>query len=264
MINLNLDNKEFFSDDYDIIILAGQSNCVGYAKGVKYYPESDNVKQLYFNPVGYKRKMPWNKNKFYFHNARPRELYLTHFTGFYLYFAHHYERTMLQKGRKLLFLRSAVGGTGFADKRWGLNDDLYQDSIKTAKLLLEGNKNNRIVGILWHQGEADVTCNSTEEYYYEKLTNLLHGYRKELNIPNLPFIAGDFVEEWRIYQPNYLPIKTATLRVINENENCAFVNTDGLKGNKKPDNIHFNDESNIIIGKKYFDKFREIVENDIK
>ena len=57
-------------------------------------------------------------------------------------------------------------------------------------------KDGVLKGILWHQGESDSRAGPAE-VYEKKLHDLISRFRKELNAPEVPFIAGQmgqFVE----------------------------------------------------------------------
>lgn len=253
MIDIRNKNCKLYKTAYDVIIVAGQSNAVGYGRGKYNYLPSKQVKEVYRKEKYNKKqkpKFPLKQYVFKKANLRPKQA-----NGFCLYFADLYQKEMLQEGRDLLILRTAVGGTGFSDSRWGLDDDLYLNTIDMAKQIIEGNANNKIIAVLWHQGESDVLSSASKSYYKDKLKKLIVGLRKDLNIPNLPFIAGEMVEEWYNYQEYGINMYEATIEVISELNNCAFVSSKGLCGNGGNDIIHFSAESNMILGKRYYEQF---------
>ena len=51
----------------------------------------------------------------------------------------------MEPGRKILILRTAVGGTGFRDHRWGMTDDLYLQMMEMIRTALSLNPKNRNV-----------------------------------------------------------------------------------------------------------------------
>ena len=62
----------------------------------------------------------------------------------------------------------------------------WDDTVKRAGLAL---KSGVLKGILWHQGESDSSPKLAETYEV-KLHQLIAGFRKEFNAPDVPFIAG--------------------------------------------------------------------------
>lgn len=246
--------NEISGEAFDVIILAGQSNCVGYGENVGSFTENEKSKIIYRNPA----EDP--ERPFCFHNSRPRIDRIPQ-SGFYMYFGERYVKEFLAPGRKLLFWRSAVGGTGFSDNRWGSGDDLFLDSVNTADALVKLNPANKVKAILWHQGETDVYNGEHADSYSDKFSWLIKGYRNDPLIGDVPFIAGDFVPAWKKDNPYSEVIADVIKNVINENKNCAFVSSEGLTGNESCEGIHFDDDSCRIFGKRYFEKYKEILRN---
>ena len=100
-------------------------------------------------------------------------------------------------GRKLLIIRAAIGGTGFLDNRWGMTDDLYLRMIEMIKTALELNPKNKLVAFLWHQGETDAILKVSKQEHFYNLSLLVNSVRSIFNCETLPFIAGDFVSQWK-------------------------------------------------------------------
>jgi len=145
----------------------------------------------------------------------------------------------------------AVGGSpiaswepGALDKATGTHP--YDDTLARMKIALPMGK---LVGILWHQGESDTTPEKAA-VYESKLHALIARLRKELDAPDVPFIAGQmgiFAEQpWSDVKKQVdavhqqLPTKlTAT----------AFVDAKGL--NHKGDEIHFDSAAYRELGRRY-------------
>jgi len=168
----------------------------------------------------------------------------------------------LSSNRRLLILMAAVGGTGFCDHRWGLQDDLYLKMIEMIKTALALNHKNRAVAFLWHQGESD-TANPVRDIHYNNLRTLVENVRLITKNNSLPFIAGDFVPKW--YKENTdicIPIITAVKDVCSDIGNSAFVETTGLTSNSEvtgnDDIIHFSREALYKLGNRYYDAYSEI------
>ena len=88
------------------------------------------------------------------------------FYDFALTFAEEYVKAgYLQKGRKVLIIRTAVGATCFYKKDWGVGGRLYVKLMEILDYALKLNKNNKIVAFLWHQGESDALDHNTPEQY---------------------------------------------------------------------------------------------------
>jgi hypothetical protein len=247
---------DFSKDVFDIIIQAGQSNAEGCGVGDTDAPYTPSDLVWYLNPdmtvTTAAEKAEGNCIR----------------TNFSLPFAAAYLRNgRLAEGRKLLILRTAVGGTGFLDKRWGMTDDLYlrmMDMIRTALAL---NPANRLVAFLWHQGETDACLNATRDGHYANLTGLIQSIRDTFAVPDLPFVAGDFVYHWRDENAAVCaPVLEAICAVCNHIGRAAFVETDGLKsnwqelGDIRQDPIHFSRRATYTLGERYYEAFAGIVQ----
>jgi len=149
----------------------------------------------------------------------------------------------------------ADGGTSLA--QWQPGEVLFDNAVNCAKLAM---RTSHLVGVLWHQGESD--C-SEELYplYRQNFQNITEALRKELNIPNLPFLLGglgDFLAECTMSEDmrNYHYINNTLQKIANDDPDCAFVSAEGLGAN--PDNLHFNSKALKEFGVRYFNQFQKI------
>ena len=209
--------ENYKNDLFDIIIQGGQSNSEGCGIGFvkdEYIP-CENV--LYMNndlTISIAEERIWDKNKV---------------NEYSLNFSREYIKSgRLGKGRKILVLRSAVGGTGWNDHRWGMTDDLYLKMMEMIKIALAFNSENKIVAFLWHQGEND--CGSPYDVHYNHLKELVESVRVTYNCNDVPFIAGDFVREWKSKNLEAAePVIQAIKDVCKDIGKAAFVETSELR-----------------------------------
>ena len=245
--------KDFGKEKFDIIIQGGQSNSDGTGHGAveKPYEPNDTV---------------WFLNQDFTISMAMERVAGNHTRNdFSLEFARRYiEDGRLENGRKLLVIRAAVGGTGFSDNRWGLKDDLFLQMMKMIKTALSLNSENRLVAFLWHQGEAEAG-NADFGTHYNNLSTLVKTVRSEFEQLALPFIAGDFVQQWKLINSEICaPIVDAMREVCDKIGNAYFVETAGLKSNFEEygkeadggeDNIHFSRAALYQLGGRYYDAF---------
>ena len=244
--------KDFSADKFDIIIQAGQSNSEGYGFGAVAEPftPSDNI--YYLN------------NDFTISFAGEIVYGNDIASNFSLSFCNEYiDNNMLQSGRKILIVRSAVGGTGFLDNHWKLEDDLFLRMMEMVKTALDLNPANRLVALLWHQGETDAILNASKETHYNNLSKLVTTVRNTFVSPLLPFIAGDFVHQWKNQNLEICgPVIEAVKRVCSEIGNAGFVTTENLKSNDEQtgngDTIHFSRQSLYELGNRYFEAYKKL------
>ena len=249
--------KDFTKEKYDIILQAGQSNAdgTGFGEAPNPYEPNDNV--WYFN------------QNFTISEAAERVTCRKYVTGdLSLQFARRYIADgRLAAGRKLLIVRSAVGGTGFCDKRWGLSDDLYLQMMAMVKSALALNSDNRLAALLWHQGESDAFNGASFDTHFNNFSTLVNTVRNEFNVPNLPLVAGDFVQEWKAKNTEVCTPIVDAMRKVCAADNAAFVETDELPSNWEDnravlndlnDDIHFCRAALYELGDRYYDAFSGI------
>ena len=136
--------KDFTKESFDILIQAGQSNSEGYGFGPVDNPYQPNDRVWYLN------------GDFTLSRAAEEVTGNEIQSNYSLSFAREYIAAgRLAEGRKLLILRTSVGGTGFLENSWKPEDDLFLRMMEMTRTALALNEDNRLVGLLWHQGETD-------------------------------------------------------------------------------------------------------------
>jgi hypothetical protein len=123
-----------------------------------------------------------------------------------------------------------------------------------------------VKGILWHQGEYNANRRnnppSEPDLYAGRLATLVDNLRRDLEIPWLPFVCGEFVPpSWvddagRTVTYAGLPdrgiVEAALNDLPNHRTNTFCVQNDGLRG--RPDQkIHFDSRSQRELGRRYAD-----------
>ena len=153
----------------------------------------------------------------------------------------------------------AVGGSPIDAWKAGefykpTNSHPWDDAMQRAQL---ARKSGSIVGILWHQGESD----SNEKLapgYGAKLHDLIARIRKELGVPDAPFIVGQmgkFAEApWNDAR---VQVDRAQQELPGKVKRTAYVSAEGLK--HRGDRLHFDSASCREFGKRYFDAFQSLV-----
>ncbi|HWA10659.1 MAG TPA: sialate O-acetylesterase [Opitutaceae bacterium] len=107
----------------------------------------------------------------------------------------------LRAGKKLALIKHAHSGTNLfaqwapgenADDRahWGPQFTLFVDTVEAGlKALRERGDEPVIMGMIWHQGEADADRGgAVADAYAENLTHFIARIREQFHAPALPFI----------------------------------------------------------------------------
>ena len=264
----------FQDNAYDIIIEAGQSNAQGYGRGEvssEYIPDEDimyliqdfTVEEGIKNGI-WKRILNYENKPLHIEIADERVDDKGKIGDFSLAFAKEYkEKGFLKSGRKILIVRAAVGGTGFMKKYWGVQDEVYLKMLDMIDFATSLNCENRIVAFLWHQGEHEAFEKNIPDVFEIQLKTLITEVKKRYSIPDVPFISGDFVSEWKNENiESCIPI-IDKIKAVTASEGGAFVETADLPSNNQKngdgDTIHFCRDSLHVLGKRYFKAYCDIV-----
>ncbi|MEQ1852266.1 MAG: sialate O-acetylesterase, partial [Chthoniobacteraceae bacterium] len=128
----------------------------------------------------------------------------------------------------------------------------WDDTMKRASLAL---KSGTLKGILWHQGESDSTP-ALAPAYGAKLADLMIRFRRELNAPDVPFIAGQMGQFADSPWDDAKKQVDRSHRDIAPKGPNAFVSSEGL--NHKGDKVHFDANSYREFGRRYVEAFLKL------
>ena len=151
---------------------------------------------------------------------------------------------------RIALIPCALGGSWI--NLWMPDKELYTNAIYRAQKALNDAPAGkaRIKGILWLQGESDA-IEARYADYESKLSTLVQSLRADLNEPELPFIActiGTFIDSTKY--PYVKEINNSLLTLPEREAFTACVDARDLKGHIG-DRMHYNTESQIIIGQRY-------------
>lgn len=261
---------DLLKEKFDIFIQGGQSNAEGCGKGEVETPfiPNDSICYLYdkrtltLDAEGLKTSGCADE-PFVIDIAKEREINGELIADFSLTFAEGYLKSSFKRdGAKVLIIRSALGGAGFQKGNWGMHDYLYLRMIAMIEYALSLNPENKIMGFLWHQGEHDAFEGNAPENYAKQLTKLISSVREKFGY--MPFIAGEFVHEWKAKNLEIcVPILNTIRKVVREVKNAAFVETSDLFSNNQKhgngDDIHFCREALYELGRRYFYEYEKLL-----
>ena len=149
-----------------------------------------------------------------------------------------------REGKTIGLVVNAKGGTSIEE--WEPGGLLYTEAINQTKKALEYGV---LKGIIWHQGEANA---SRYKMYMPKITALIEALRKDLNAPNLPFVAGQLSPD----KPLRNNFNTMILELPNTVENTGVVTTENTS---TIDKTHFDSASQRILGKRYATEMLKLI-----
>jgi alpha-galactosidase len=143
----------------------------------------------------------------------------------------------------VLLIKLAWGGKSLArdfrpPSSGGEVGPYYQQLLKLTKEVLDNaekfypqyaNRKLDLMGLGWHQGWNDRVNQAFNDAYEENLANFVRDIRKDLGVPNLPFVIAETgMSGWEEKHPRALSLMKAQAAVAEHDEfrgNVAFVGT---------------------------------------
>jgi len=127
---------------------------------------------------------------------------------------------------------NARGGTRI--EQWERGTQYYNEALRRLRA---AQQTGTVMGVLWHQGESN---EGNPEGYLEKLQALANNLREDMQMPALPFIAG---------QVNNVPaINDQIAQLPATLAHTGFVSSEGLTCS---DRWHFDTPSMLLLGQRY-------------
>lgn len=150
------------------------------------------------------------------------------------------------------------GGTTL--DQWQMHGILFDNAIYQCRLAA---RTSHIVGILWHQGESD-SREGLYQHYTEKFLTIMRAFRKELNLPDVPWILGGLgdylvnltLEQYIWMAEHFQKVNEQLMQIAQNDPLIGFASAKGLEAND--DNLHFNSKSLREFGLRYYEEFRKL------
>lgn len=236
--------KEISSrDNLWVFILAGQSNMVGHAN----VEGQDTIADKRVLTINYKGELILAKEPLHFYEDGRTGL------GCGLAFG----KALLKDipdSVQILLIPAAISASSIS--QW-LNDSLFK-GVRLLSNFREkvetGMKYGTIKGILWHQGESDANPEGIK-FYKERLAKLFSEFREATKNEKLPVLLGE-LGSFSKNRENYNKINNEIRKYSEQDKNSVLIRTDDLKDTG--DNIHFNSESQRILGKRYAEGYMKV------
>lgn len=179
-------------------------------------------------------------------------------------FLYHYYNKLAQEypNRKiqLLLIPCGAGGSAWAYSNYPGNswrtDASYFADI-TSRIKWAKNNGYQIDAFLWHQGESDAIAQTIN--YKDILKNFIQSIRDYTKNQQLPFILGEMAHSWVAGDPNLGPYQT----IINDiQDEVPFTKTTSAAGLTMADAVHFDAQSHVELGQRYFDQYLLAIDNE--
>jgi hypothetical protein len=166
----------------------------------------------------------------------------------------------LKDNKEILIIPSAYAGTGFQNNGWNQGNDLYEDAVKRVKHVISTNPENKLVSILWHQGENDVGNSNYQKYLDDFIVNI----RNDLEAETVPFILGGMVPYWVRQRDSRKNQQMIISSSTERHDYIGYADPESpfviQKNNNNVDQIHYDAKGQRELANRYFEQFVKIIE----
>jgi hypothetical protein len=167
----------------------------------------------------------------------------------------------LWPGDTIVLIKYAVGATSIycwhpefhiePVERIGLPCDTLYVRLMEHIAHVRAQRNVRIAGMLWMQGEADAAYTWAANEYLSNLQALIDSVRSHLSLPELPFVLGRIREGGSAAAI----VRQAQEEVPYTRSNVKMIDTDDL--GVKDDSVHYDHDGQIALGRRFAEVYRE-------
>jgi len=255
---------------YDIVIVAGQSNATDRGQGAftaRFQAQDKRIRQIGrfgaddMQVIAVRRLhdgIVWSALQHW--NFRQRQYRM----GFALPFARMYARHELAPDRTVLIVPAGNGGTSI--RSWLGEDgapvtELYPDMLARLQVAQSQPGENRIIAVLWHQGEKDLMEGMAPKTYRKKRIEFFARLRSD--IPgNYPILTAKFTSAWLSGDPVKRAFERAIEAATEQDGLGRVVSRAGLLSNDEvlatdevlaiDETIHFSAQANQTLGARLF------------
>lgn len=154
-------------------------------------------------------------------------------------------KTLQSYGKRVGLVVNAKGGSAISE--WAEGTTFFNQAV--ARALAAQKVGGTIKGIIWHQGESD----QGNPNYGSDFAAMIQAFRTDLNLPDLPVIAGQ-IGKWKTSAPN---INKIISKLKNNISNVDFANSTDLF-HIPGDQSHFDSADQRELGKRFAQKYLEL------
>jgi hypothetical protein len=224
--------------DFDIFLVIGQSNMAGRAE---FTAELQHPIEGVFLYTGMEDSL-WvpAKNPLNLYSTIRKELGMQRLGP-----AYNFAKTLrnYNTAQEIGLVVNAKGGTALEE--WMPGTHFYGEAVSRVKTAAN---QGTIRGVIWHQGESDL---SKLETYLPNLEILITQLRTDLGVPDLPFVAGHIATD----QPDR---KVFNDLIDQLPRRVPFTGVVHAKRTRTFDQVHFDTKSQLLMGKRYAKKMRKL------
>ena len=230
-----------------VFILAGQSNMAG--RGIVGVEDSTTVEGIY--TLNKDLQLELAKEPLHFYEPKLKGV------GPGFAFAKELKQN-IPNNVEIILIPCALGGSSI--DQW-IGDSLHRgvhlySNFKTRLDTIQ--KIGTVKAILWLQGESDANPQNLPAYKM-KLEDLLKRFRKDAKNNTLSILVGELgrYSEPESRNQDWKALNNIINEVAKKDKNIYVISSKGLTSN--PDHVHYNSESQRVLGKRFAQKYLENV-----
>ena len=159
-------------------------------------------------------------------------------------------------GKKVGLIPCADGGTSIEE--WQPGGALFDHALMQSRL---AKRISTFAGIIWHQGEDD--GDTPQNVYRERLINVMTTMRRELQCESAPVILGELSDKITD-NFKFVNVSSHLNPVLYEIEReLPLCKVTSVKDLTLKDGVHFDTRSLRILGKRYFENYKSLIQKEI-
>ena len=158
-----------------------------------------------------------------------------------------FARLMAEQNKSVTIGLVPCAKGGSALHQWVRGTLLYETAVRRT---LEAKKRGVLKGILWHQGESEISQKHLATTYLDRLTEMFHDLRTDLGEPDVPIVVGEIGRY--LYDPSYPYAKTineALAQIPRRVPHTILTTSEGLA--PQEDGTHLDTRSQRQMGERY-------------
>lgn len=155
--------------------------------------------------------------------------------------------------RNIAIFKYAVGATDLATD-WDPNAtaintyDQFLDTFNGAIDSLPTGDTYSVKGMAWMQGEKDTATTSTANAYQNNLSNFISTVRSDLGVSAMPFVIGQLAYTTNTTRPDWPVVQNAQAKTAALDNDTYMVSTSDL--GLASDGIHLSSDSQQVFGQR--------------
>lgn len=161
---------------------------------------------------------------------------------------------------RLVFIPCAKGSSGFASNDWNKGNYYYEDMVSRTNACMTANPDFIYKGFLWHQGENDQSSSAAFPAAFNQFNS---DWRADITAASSEtiFVCGGLLPSYMDANPGARTVNNFLADVPNNIDYSGFADSETPTVLTGHDSVHFNSDSSLTLGDRYFEAFQSALTN---